>query len=111
MHHQIRLSHAQDAINRTTEFEGVAYGAGVSFFLVDNDPGQGPSLHMHDYPETWIVQSGHARFTLGDAEADFGSGDIVVVSPRTPHRFVNTGPGALKMICIHASERIVNLPI
>jgi mannose-6-phosphate isomerase-like protein (cupin superfamily) len=110
MHHQIRLAQAQDAVSRTTEFEGAAYGAGVSFFLVDNDPGQGPSLHMHDYPETWIVQEGHARFTIGSEQAEFSSGDILVVQPRTPHKFVNAGSGALKMVCIHAFERIVNLP-
>lgn len=29
--------------SRTLRFEGEGYGATVSFFLVTNDPGQGPS--------------------------------------------------------------------
>jgi len=32
---------------RTTRFEGEHFGSGVSFFLVDNDPGQGSGLHQH----------------------------------------------------------------
>jgi mannose-6-phosphate isomerase-like protein (cupin superfamily) len=100
----------QDAGSRTAEFEGAAFGARVSFFLVDNDPGQGPDLHQHDYPETWIVRQGDAFFTVGDERLSARSGDIIVVKPRTPHKFVNSGTGRLEMVCIHASDRIVNLP-
>lgn len=35
---------------RTRRFVGREHGAGVSYFFVDNDPGQGPGLHWHPYP-------------------------------------------------------------
>jgi hypothetical protein len=31
----------------TLRVEGSAYGADVSFFPIDNSPGQGPDLHRH----------------------------------------------------------------
>jgi mannose-6-phosphate isomerase-like protein (cupin superfamily) len=110
MFHKLRRSDFQDATSRTAEFEGAAFGAGVSFFLVDNDPGEGPSLHQHTYPETWIVHSGEARFTVGTETLVAKSGDIVVVRPETPHMFVNVGSCRLEMVCIHANDRIVNMP-
>jgi len=100
----------QDASSRTAEFEGKGFGANVSFFLVDNDRGQGPNLHQHDYPETWIVQRGNAQFTVSSDVIDAAGGDIIVVPPRTPHKFINNGAGRLEMVCIHASDHIVNLP-
>lgn len=111
MYHFVRRADLQESSSRTAEFQGAPYGAGVSFFLVDNDPGQGPSLHQHAYPETWIVQMGQARFTVGDDSIEVVSGDIVVVPPHTPHKFINLGPDNLAMVCIHAAERIENLPV
>jgi hypothetical protein len=34
----------------TVTFEGTDYGSGVSLFLIENEPGVGPSLHKHPYP-------------------------------------------------------------
>ncbi|HET8806413.1 MAG TPA: cupin domain-containing protein [Gaiellales bacterium] len=48
--------------------EGHAYGAGVSFFLIEYPPGRGNSLHRHPYAEVFIVQEGEALFTVGDSE-------------------------------------------
>ena len=42
----------------TVEFEGDAYGAGISFFVGNLKAGQGPGLHQHPYAETCIVLSG-----------------------------------------------------
>src|SRR6185503_19088733 len=38
-------------VNRTAKYEGEPYGSNTSFFLVDTEPGQGPGLHLHPYPE------------------------------------------------------------
>lgn len=92
---------------RTGRFEGAAHGAGVSFFLVDNDPGQGPVLHRHPYSETWLVRSGSARITVDSETLDAVAGDILTVPPDTPHKFVNSGNGRLQMVCIHASARMI----
>ena len=34
-----------------------------------------------------------------------GAGEIVVVPPEVPHRFLNTGDGPLRMITIHTSPQ------
>ena len=50
------------------------YERGVSFFLVDNAPGEGPGLHVHPYSETWIVRSGVAEFTVAGRTTRAGAG-------------------------------------
>jgi mannose-6-phosphate isomerase-like protein (cupin superfamily) len=90
--------------SRTVQFEGRAYGSGVSLFVVDADPGRGPALHVHPYPETWVVRSGEVEFTVGDEKISGGAGDIVVAPAHVPHRFENTGAGRLEIICIHPSQ-------
>jgi quercetin dioxygenase-like cupin family protein len=56
---ELRTSHT------THLMEGHAYGAGVSFFLIEYPPGCGNSLHRHPYAEVFIVQEGEALFTVG----------------------------------------------
>lgn len=105
-----RMLHADDlkaAPSRTARFEGEAHGSEVSFFLVDNDPGQGPVLHRHPYSETWVVLGGEALFTADDAEVEARKGDILVVGAGTPHKFRNTGADRLELMCIHASPCII----
>jgi mannose-6-phosphate isomerase-like protein (cupin superfamily) len=91
----------------TVQFEGERHGSGVSLFLVNNQPGEGPDLHRHPYSETWIVRSGQARMTADGQEIDAGAGDIVVVRAETPHKFKNIGAERLEIVCIHASPRII----
>jgi mannose-6-phosphate isomerase-like protein (cupin superfamily) len=91
----------------TLTFEGDPYGSGVSFFLVNNEPGAGPDLHRHPYSETWIVRSGKARFTADGEELEAGPGDILVVGPETPHKFKNAGSERLDIVCIHDSPRMI----
>ncbi|MGO4404211.1 cupin domain-containing protein [Bosea sp. RAF48] len=93
--------------SRTARFEGGGYGSQVSFFLVDNEPGQGPGLHVHPYSETWVVRAGEAEFTVGAERIRAKAGTIVVGPPGIPHKFVNIGTGRLELVCIHASEAIV----
>ncbi len=107
MFHVIRGADLPPSPNRTVEFQGDNYGAGISFLLVDNEPGEGPRLHRHPYPETWAVRSGRALITAGDEEIEAGPGDIVVVESQTPHAFRNLGPRRLEIVCIHASGRMV----
>ena len=106
----ITVVHAADLITgsgRTGRFEGVAHGSGVSFYLVDNDPGQGPGLHRHPYTETWLVQSGSVTITVGNESVDATAGDILTIPANTPHKFLASGTDALHMVCIHASPRMI----
>ncbi len=91
----------------TVEFEGRPYGAGVSFFLGNLQPGQGPGLHQHPYPETCIVLCGQAAMVVDGKEVAACAGDIVIIGADTPHRFTAIGAERLDMVCIHASDRFV----
>jgi mannose-6-phosphate isomerase-like protein (cupin superfamily) len=91
----------------TLTFEGESHGSGVSFFLVYNEPGQGPDLHRHPYSETWIVRSGKALITADGESFEAGPGDMAVVGQETPHMFKNIGTERLDIICIHASPRFI----
>ena len=74
-------------------FHGHEHDSGVSFFLSHNGPGSGPELHRHPYEEVFIVQSGEATFTVGDDQIEAGPGDILIVPPNTPHKFLVTSDG------------------
>jgi mannose-6-phosphate isomerase-like protein (cupin superfamily) len=88
------------------QFEGAAYGSDVSFFVVHMREGQGPPLHAHPYSETFVVQTGRARFELGDRSVEATAGDVVVAPPETPHAFRAVGPEILEMVNIHAAARM-----
>ncbi|MGV2099354.1 cupin domain-containing protein [Rhizobium sp. 21-4511-3d] len=107
MFHVISRENQKQSPNRTILFEGGAFGAPVSIFLIDNEPGQGPALHIHPYTEMWIVRSGQARFTVGEETLDPNPGDIVVVNAETPHCFKNVGTTRLELTCIHAGPEVI----
>jgi mannose-6-phosphate isomerase-like protein (cupin superfamily) len=90
-----------------TPFEGGPYGAGVSFFLVDSAPGDGPDVHSHPYPEVFVVRHGQARFFVDGEGLDAEGGDIVVAPANVPHGFMNAGPGRLEMINLHPSGAMI----
>jgi mannose-6-phosphate isomerase-like protein (cupin superfamily) len=86
--------------------KGEDHGATISLILDRSEPGRGPKLHKHPYDETWVVIDGHLDFQAGEEEFTAGPGDIVIVPPGTPHRFISRGPGPSSMVCIHASPRL-----
>ena len=79
----------------------------MSYFLVDNDPGQGPNLHRHPYPETWDRVDGEARIAVGDEQVVATAGDTATVVAGVWHGFKNSGTGRLRMMCIHASDVMI----
>jgi mannose-6-phosphate isomerase-like protein (cupin superfamily) len=91
-------------------FEGAKHADGVpvSCFIIDSTlPGRGPRLHKHPYPEVFVVEDGEATFTAGDEEVVVTAGNLVVVPPETPHRFVNNGEGTLRMVTIHPNPEVI----
>ena len=88
-------------------FDGHEHGASVSFFLSHNPPGTGPSLHRHPYDETFIIEEGTVRFTVGEREIEVTGGHIIVVPAGTPHKFVSCGPERLRQISIHPVAQMV----
>ena len=106
----LRIQKLRDFMPRpgtTATFEGQRYGAELSFFATNNGPGEGPVLHWHPYAETWLVIEGTVRFHMDGQEADAGPGDIFTVPRRKPHKFVVTGRGRTRMMCMHPSPRII----
>lgn len=93
--------------SRTLRFEGTDFGSEISFFLVTNDPDQGPGLHRHPYTETWTVLEGKAAIRVGDETLHAGPGDTAVVAADVWHGFTNTGSGILRIMCIHASAVMI----
>lgn len=92
---------------RSRRFIGAEHGAAVSYFFVENQPGEGPGLHWHPYPETWVVIEGVASITVGEETFVAGAGDTATGPAYVPHRFTNVGDGVLKIIGIHASATII----
>ncbi|MFF1539005.1 cupin domain-containing protein [Microbacterium sp. NPDC058269] len=92
---------------RSRRFVGAEHGAEVSYFFVENQPGEGPELHWHPYSETWVVIEGVASITVGEETFVAGAGDTATGPAYIPHRFTNVGDGVLKIIGIHASATII----
>jgi mannose-6-phosphate isomerase-like protein (cupin superfamily) len=92
---------------RARRFEGAEHGASVSFFLNRHAAGEGPKLHVHPYEETFIVQGGSATFTVGGETIEASAGHILIVPPKTPHKFVNSGDSRLQLVSIHAAASMV----
>ncbi len=55
----------------------------------------------------FIIQQGRPLFTVGAETLEGQPGQIIVVPPDTPHKFVNIGDGPLRQIDIHASKRFI----
>jgi mannose-6-phosphate isomerase-like protein (cupin superfamily) len=81
--------------------------APVSFFLTHTPPGKGPGLHVHPYPEVFLVQEGTATFRVGGEQLEVPAGHVVVVPPETPHGFKNHGEGTLRQVSIHPNPEVV----
>ena len=79
---------------------------GVSIFVTAYERGQGPALHLHPYPEAFVVQEGTAVFTVGDEELEVTGGHIVVVPGETPHGFKGAGDDILRVVSVHPSPKL-----
>jgi quercetin dioxygenase-like cupin family protein len=98
-----------DALDHTEhahEFVGAEHGdVPFSVILVHSQPGVGPKLHRHPYPEVFIVEEGEATFRLGDETIIVPGGHVVVGPPDVPHGFTNSGTGELRLVAIHGAGR------
>lgn len=68
--------------------------------------GKGPDLHLHPYPELFVVQTGTAVFTAGDEEITVDAGNIVIVPAETPHMFKCAGDDTLRVVSVHPSGEL-----
>lgn len=77
----------------------------ASLIFFDGPPGSGPKLHRHPYAEIFVVQEGHAIFTVGDATLEASGGQILIAPAGVAHKFINSGSGPLRQLDIHLSDR------
>ena len=78
----------------------------VSIFVVKYQRGQGPDLHLHPYPEVFVVETGTATFTAGDEQITVEGGNIVIVPAETPHGFKCSGDDTLRVVSVHPSPTV-----
>jgi mannose-6-phosphate isomerase-like protein (cupin superfamily) len=91
-----------------SELQGYQFGgAHVCVIFVDMEPGDGPRLHRHGYEEIFIVLEGRATYTVGSDTVEAHAGQVLMVQPGVPHKFVNSGTVGLRQIDIHANDRFV----
>jgi mannose-6-phosphate isomerase-like protein (cupin superfamily) len=91
----------------TAEFEGESHATSISFILVDMPPGEGVSLHTHPYAEIFIVQEGHASFTVGSETIDVMAPRTLIGPANVQHGFTNVGDRRLKQVDIHLSPKFI----
>lgn len=98
---------------RSFRFEGYEHGGlDASFFLIHYlQPGTGPGLHTHPYPEIFITLEGEALMTHGDEQHVVQAGDIVIVPANTPHKFISQGAVPLKQVDIHITDKMVQVEL
>src|SRR4051794_7737947 len=87
-------------------FEG-GEDAPLSIFITEYPNGRGPDLHLHPYPEVFVVETGTATFTAGEEVLTVEAGRIVVVPSETPHGFKNRGDGTLRVVSVHPSPQVI----
>src|SRR5688500_18275735 len=80
--------------------------APVSIFITEYQRGQGPDLHLHPYPEVFVVETGTAVFTAGDERLTVEAGNVVVVPEETPHGFKCDGDDTLRVVSVHPSPTV-----
>ena len=95
-----------DPSEHSHEFVGAEHGE-IPFcvILVHSQPGVGPKVHRHPYPEVFIVESGQATFRIGADEVVVDGGNVIVSPPGEAHGFVNSGDGELRLTAIHGASR------
>ena len=86
-------------------FEG-GDAVGVSIFVTEYPRGKGPDLHVHPYPEVFVVERGTAVFTAGDEQLTVTGGHIVTVPAETPHGFKGAGDDTLRVVSVHPSGTV-----
>ena len=63
-------------------------------------PGAETLEHLHrNSEEIYRFVSGAGRIRVGDAEADVGPGDTVLIAPGARHKLRNPGPEPLVLLC------------
>jgi quercetin dioxygenase-like cupin family protein len=101
--HPLEESRISDTLAR---FEG-ADEIPLSVFVTEFPRGGGPPLHIHPYPELFLIESGSVAFTVEDeATTVVEAGNFVIVPPETRHKFEGVSDETNRVVSIHPSARV-----
>jgi len=78
----------------------------LSFYVTEFERGEGTPLHLHPYPELFLVERNTALFTAGEEELTVTPGHFVLVPANTPHRYIGASDEAVRVVSVHPSGRI-----
>lgn len=93
---------------RQGHFDGRIFGTNVSVLrYIQENLGDGPSLHVHEYDEVFVILRGHGLFKIGDKLIEAAPGDVLYGPAKVPHKFKNIGSGPLETLDIHLNDRWV----
>jgi quercetin dioxygenase-like cupin family protein len=68
--------------------------------------GEGTPLHLHPYPEVFLVERNTAVFTAGDQELTVTEGHYVLVPANTPHRYVGASDDPVRVVSVQPSGKV-----
>jgi quercetin dioxygenase-like cupin family protein len=85
---------------------GPRAGVGISMFIVRTPPGKFVELHVHPYPETFLLLEGRGRWTAGDDVVELEPEQMISVPPNTPHGFRNIGDEPLLVVSVHEAAEL-----
>lgn len=76
------------------------FRANLDLSVVIAAPGasSGVRFHDHDQDQCTLVIEGQAAYYAGDEQYELGEDDAVYVRAGVPHRWVNNGPGRLRLL-------------
>ena len=78
----------------------------VSVYVTEFERGEGTPLHLHPYPEVFLVERNTALFTVGEEELTVTEGHFVVVPANTPHRYIGASDNPVRVVSVHASGQV-----
>ena len=81
--------------------------APISIFMTEFPRGRGPDLHLHPYPEVFLVEAGAALFTAGEERFTVTAEQIVVVPAQTPHSFKGASDDMLRVVSVQPSPTVI----
>lgn len=88
-------------------WEVLDIGAGFCVKRITVKPGAILSLQLHHHrAEHWVIASGRARVTRGEAKLDLRPGEHVHIPLETAHRIENPGSEPMEFIEVQYGERL-----
>ena len=78
----------------------------VTTGITEFPAGAGIPLHTHNVEEAVLVLEGQATAVLGEHSVDLDAGDATWAPAGVPHRFVNRGPGPMRIYWVYGGRNV-----